>query len=158
MSAHITATALGIVTDRLMTALPDINVYRRMLSQVADRALPAIILQYDGESISDAQGRRSAQPIQERQIRFSVIAALKIFDAVDRFREGETLEDRLLEMIGRIESVLLDPDLESDFVHDIGASGIELDVEPESDRPLGYARLSCSMTVRCRAGAPTTSI
>ncbi|MCF7728660.1 hypothetical protein GLP52_18895 [Sulfitobacter sp. M22] len=137
----------------------DGRIWRRRLHQLHDRDLPAVIIQLDGENVSKVQSVRSSQPIQARDVNFSVVVADKIFEKTERGEEGEELEDRLLDHIEKIEVAMLDGQkLEGRLIHELGLNSIEIQETQENDRPLGYARLSFTMSLRTRSGNPANPI
>ena len=161
MTPHVTSQALAVIIARLQPlsgshGIP--KIARRPISQIRDPDLPAIIVQYDGEGVGETTASRSSRPIQNREIRFSVIAADKLPGGIGRDIEGEVLEDRLLDLGAAVEEVLLDPDVEGALIHNITLRDVDMEISDEGERPLGYLRQQFSMTVRTRSGAPKTPL
>lgn len=158
---HVSRQALNKIKSILELGLPAEfigNIWRRRLHQLHDRDLPAFLIQYDNESVAETQAARASRPIQTRNLGFSIVVADKVFDEVERGKEGEALEDKMFALCALVEFIILDQANENDEIQKIVLNGIDIDDSPEGDRPLGFARLSFTMTLRTRAGEPQTFI
>lgn len=157
---HVTIQAIEEVKARLLGVIPEIGdrVWRNKLYRLDDPDLPCLLVMLDGEKVSNSQGSRNPNKIQDRRISFSVIAVTKIFDNVKRNEEGETLEDILYDYASTVEAALLGDNMIDSSIHDLELHSIEVKESDDGDRPLGSVRLEFSMLIRTRASMPKTYI
>ncbi|MCL6286192.1 hypothetical protein M3P21_22115 [Ruegeria sp. 2012CJ41-6] len=158
---HVTHKALDKIKTRLETTLPDFEnrIWRNRRYQLHDRELPAIVIQYDGERVSEAQATRTSRPIQRRDVNFSVVVVDKIFEKTDRGDEGEFLEDYLFEHAAAVETTMLEhQNLEGRDIHSLTLNGVDMSEAKHGERPLSFARLEFTMSLRTRAGQPESFI
>lgn len=139
-----------------LQSLPSIdesNVFVERLIELQDRELPALLLNFKGESVSIGEGSNRYHPIQDRDSSWQIAVAVKLP------ANGEELQDTLLgyysDLELRLSNTAEDPNSPFYSVRLVSAN---IETSAESALPIGLLIVNILAKSKTRFGEAQTMI